>query len=263
MKVNVSQAVKARVETKLKEGIALAEKHYNTTFKYPRITYDVRGTTAGKANYVNWNVRFNPILLMENIDDFIARTVPHELAHLITDQVYPHAHAPGFKVFGRGAVRRKKRSVHGSEWQSVMRVLGVKDIARCHNYDVATAAVKRKNRYTYICSGCKQELTCGPKIHAALVRAPASRWHGGCKGHLLVLKGKLAPTPAPIRLKPEYIPTPTPSPVVPGETKIAQAKALYARNSHLDRSGLIKLFVGILHMTPAGASTYAYNVMKG
>lgn len=261
MKAQVTQAVKARVEAKLKEGIALAEKYYNTTIKYPRVTYDVRGTCGGKANFGNWQVKFNPILLMENVDDFLARTVPHELAHLITDQVYPHAHQPGFKVVGYGAVRRKKRSPHGSEWQSVMRVLGISDPTRCHSYDVTRAAVRKKNRYVYICSGCQQELTCGPKVHAALVRSPLSRWHGGCKGHRLVLKGGLA-VPL-IKLKPAFIPSPTPSPVVPGTTKIAQAKALYARNKHLDRSGLVKLFVGILHMTPAGASTYAYNVMKG
>lgn len=257
---HVPAAIKQRVEAKLRECIALAEKEYRQKFAFPNIRYDVRGTTAGYAHLKEWLVRFNPVLLVENVDEFIARTVPHELAHLITDRVYPHAHQGGFKVVGYGAVRRKKRSVHGVEWQSVMRALGVSDVTRCHSYDTKNAAVKKKNRYTYVCQGCQAEIQAGPKIHAQLQRRPNSRWHNGCKGHALVYKPAGAKT---VQLVKQATPVPAVPVMATVGSKIDRARELYKANKHMTRAELMALFIIQLNMTPAGASTYVYTVTKG
>ncbi|SQJ13486.1 Protein sprT [Salmonella enterica subsp. enterica] len=45
--------------------------------------YTQRGTSAGTAWLESYEIRLNPVLLLENIDTFIAEVVPHELAHLL------------------------------------------------------------------------------------------------------------------------------------------------------------------------------------
>ena len=117
----LNAAIKARVEAKVAECIATVERKYNVTFRKPVISYNVRGTTAGKAFYTRWIVDFNPVLLAENVEEFLEDTVPHEVAHLATELIYPHAHRGGFGT---------KRRPHGSEWKSIMRSLGADPCAR-------------------------------------------------------------------------------------------------------------------------------------
>jgi predicted SprT family Zn-dependent metalloprotease len=82
---------------------------------------------AGYAYYGQNKVKFNPILLHENETDFLEDTVPHELAHLFSVELY------GI-MQGRG---------HGHNWKYVMQRLGVTP-KRCHDYDTENARVKGK-----------------------------------------------------------------------------------------------------------------------
>ena len=115
--MHVTTEVKSRVVAKLAEGIALIRAHYGVSLTMPVIKYSKRGTTAGTAEIRSWAVNFNAGLLMENVEDFIACTVPHELAHLAVERIYPEAHRP------QRVGRRLKRDFHGADWQEVMRVL--------------------------------------------------------------------------------------------------------------------------------------------
>lgn len=108
-------------------------------FELPQIKFDLRGRTAGQAFYKENRLRFNMVLLKENGDRFINRTVPHECAHLITRAVFGNS--------------RKIKS-HGKEWKYVMHKLGVEDSTRCHSYDTTNSRVSRKKRYPYRC-GCQ------------------------------------------------------------------------------------------------------------
>ena len=143
IQMNVPATVKARVEAKLRSCIKLAEAHYRMTFAFPKIEYTVRGTTAGWARGSK-HVNFNSVLLMENTDAFIERTVPHELAHCIDYVVNPHNHN---RMFG-------KRTVHGADWKRVMAVIGAANATRCHSYDTANARVKQKTQHEWICNDC-------------------------------------------------------------------------------------------------------------
>lgn len=252
--MKVSAQVQKRVKDKLAECITLAEKKYNQTFTMPTISYKLRGCTAGKALPGQWTVKFNAQLLMENLDDFIDRTVPHELAHLITDRIYPEAHQGGI-TFGYGRIRRKKRNPHGSEWQSVMRALGVQDVTRCHSYDVSNARVKNKKRVEYKCTGCGFILGMGPKAHKREQQYPGTYWHKGCKGFKLVLKAAATVTPA----APVQSITPQPA---PAGTKQERAYVLYKASPTSPRTEMISLFMSRLNMTRAGATTYYYNCQK-
>lgn len=118
-----------------------------------RIQYDLRGTTAGKAYYGQALVKLNPILFHENTEDFIKNTIPHEIAHLLAVSIYGWS--------GRG---------HGPVWKDVMRKLGCNP-ARCHNYDVENAKVKRKSNVTMgFCSKCGTGVRLAPRHLKALSR---------------------------------------------------------------------------------------------
>jgi len=262
--MKISAQIKQRIETKLREGIATIERHYKCKLEMPRILYNLGGGTAGRASYTEWYIQLNPILLMENLEDFIVRTVPHELAHLATDRIYPEAHNRGendeaagmFRMMAmRGRrFRRPKRELHGTRWQEIMRVLGVSDVTRCHQYDVSNVS-RRKARHQYKCSGCGTVLTCGPKVHKQLLAKPDSRWHTSCRGSRLVLVGAQPKAPVVTVMATPVQPT--------AGTKQARAHTIYqALKNQYDRDGIIARFKRDLNMTPAGASTYYYNCQK-
>ena len=247
----ITEAIKKRVDTKIEQCIVTIEKKYNVKFKKPTVHYNVRGTTAGKAWYTKWIIGFNPVLLNENIDDFIARTVPHEVAHLATELIYPHAHRAGF---GR------KRSPHGTEWASIMTALGV-DASRCHSYDVTNAKVKRTNTYTYKCSCCGHKFELGAKRHAKIERG-ATYWHPVCGK----VAGKLVrdvPTASIQVIQPVKTVSKPVTPTVPaGETKLARCYRLFENYPGYTRAEMINVFVQECDMTVAGASTYYAKVKQ-
>lgn len=122
---------------KIREGIALAEKHFGRSFPIPKIEFNLRGRAAGRAHYSENLIRLNTHLFRENENEFIARTVPHELAHLIA-----------YQVFGR------EGTGHGHNWRFVCRVLGMTDVTRCHHYkNVIPARIRKKMpRFAFLCN---------------------------------------------------------------------------------------------------------------
>jgi SprT protein len=95
----------------------VARKKLGIVMKFPRITFDLTGSTAGKAFYRENRIAFNPKYLQRNTEDFLARTPWHEVAHLIS-----------FRKYG-GNIRP-----HGDEWTTIMWTFG-KPATRCHNYN--------------------------------------------------------------------------------------------------------------------------------
>lgn len=173
------------VINRVKECFAIAEQHFNTTFRHPRIRFDKRGTTAGTANGVYWELNFNETLLNENVEHFVYQTVAHEVAHLIDHHVYD-SHAPRFDRMGR----RKKGSPHGPNWKRCMGVLGV-PADRCHNYDVSNAKQSSRKRATfdYTCTGCGEVLPMGAVRHKNMQEGKRTYHHNGCRGAKLIFVG--------------------------------------------------------------------------
>lgn len=111
-----------------------AENIFHRTFDLPLISFKLRGKTAGYAKYRENSINLNPVLCAQNFDDFLGRTLPHEISHLITFQVYGASIKP-----------------HGFEWQSVMLKLGYTP-KRCHNYDTSSSVGRRVKRcFVYKC----------------------------------------------------------------------------------------------------------------
>lgn len=271
--MHLTNELRSRVANKLADCLKLAEAKYGQKFAMPHVSYDLRGATAGKASCPTWSIKLNGQLLAENADDFIARTVPHELAHLITDRVYPEAHrGRGITFTSTGKVRRAKREVHGPRWQSVALALGMEDVTRCHTYDTTNTRVVKSNgrQIEWLCP-CGHKLMLTPKMSAELLQKPGSRWHRGCKGRNLVLVDKSVlpegrvhtPTvyraPAPVHAQKPAAPVAVPN----GASKIETCRALFKANPTLSRQEMIGLFVNKANCTPAGAGTYYQTLKKG
>jgi len=127
---------------KTKHWIKFAEDLYKIKFPQPKVLFNIRGRVAGQYKFGRFGskniIRYNPVLLSENEETFIKRTVPHEVAHLVVR----HQHG-------------RKAKPHGWEWKKVMRDFGC-DPTRCHSYDTANSSPVTRSRlkYTYKCS-CK------------------------------------------------------------------------------------------------------------
>ncbi len=108
-----------RANKKLAECLAIANQHFSREFPHPIITFKLRGKAAGKA-YLQLNeIKLNHVLFSENEDAFINEVVPHELAHLITHQVF-------------GRVRP-----HGNEWKYVMEKVFNVPARTTHSFEIA------------------------------------------------------------------------------------------------------------------------------
>jgi SprT protein len=121
------------------EYIALASKTYKKSFLLIPIIFDLRGKCAGmyRRNGRERVIRFNPWLFAKYYQHSLEQTIPHEVAHYITDCLFPF--------------RRVKP--HGKEWRSVMQAFGV-EAKVTGDFDLTGIPVKQYQRIDYIC-GCK------------------------------------------------------------------------------------------------------------
>lgn len=246
--MHVPQNIKDRVDAQIEKSYGLAEAHYGRTFPRPAVDYNVRGHTAGYARG-DRHVSFNSILLMENIDAFIADIVIHECAHCVDYQVNPHNHN---RAHGR------KRNVHGADWKRVMRIMGGNP-TRCHKFDTTNAAVRKKVRHEWICNDCGATMKLGPRRHAKQMKAESYRPSGkGCAWthtyRYVGIEGAQVPPKAASAPKSVKVPTPG------ARAAKDVAREAYARNA--TRGSFINdLVAGGIKKTTA--STYWNNFKTG
>ncbi|WP_416886485.1 SprT family zinc-dependent metalloprotease [Marinospirillum sp.] len=127
--------------TELKTAVShhyqLAETYYLRAFPRPEVTLNLRGRSAGVAEGHLNRLRFNQQLLLENRQDFIRQVVPHEVAHLLSWQLYGRRIQP-----------------HGHEWRSVMEGVFKQPAHRTHTFDVRQAA---RQEFIYHCACADRE----------------------------------------------------------------------------------------------------------
>lgn len=144
-------ALQQRVMLCLREKLALANQALGSNYPEPKVSYQQRGTSAGTAWLETYEIRLNPVLLLENQQAFIDEVIPHELAHLLV-----------WKRFGRVAP-------HGREWKWMMAsVLGVTP-RRTHQFELASV---RKNTFPYHCRCRQHQLTV--RRHNRVLRGEAN-----------------------------------------------------------------------------------------
>ncbi|WP_445494552.1 SprT family zinc-dependent metalloprotease [Photorhabdus sp. SF281] len=122
----------------LRQKLQQANLYLNRDFPEPTINYHQRGTSAGSAYIKDWQIRLNPVLLIENQQAFIDEVVPHELAHLLV-----------YRYFG-------KVPPHGKQWRWMMEEVLGSPASRTHKFEVNSV---RSKTFTYYCRCQQHELT--------------------------------------------------------------------------------------------------------
>ena len=145
-----------QVQQEVQRYLTMGERLYSCAIPAIPVLFDLKGKTAGmyrvKTSIASQKggfsvsevsevivpervIRFNPWLFAKYSDDSWKNTIPHEVAHYISDCVY-----------GLKAIRP-----HGKEWAEIMRRLGAEPIIRA-NYDLSGIPTRRMTQYTYRCA---------------------------------------------------------------------------------------------------------------
>ena len=132
--------LRVKVEKKMRECIAKAEKHYGIKMEMPEIRYDIKSWVGGLAYRDRNLVRYNLILLVENEEHYLENTVPHETAHMIVNACFRQGK---FKL----PEGKRRWMPHGKEWKEVMALLETPPVVK-HTYDCSSIekSPKRKRK---------------------------------------------------------------------------------------------------------------------
>jgi SprT protein len=173
-RVEVPDELKKRINEKIAEGLAICFREYGKRFPFPTIHYSVYNSAAGYADSDTWEIFLNPVLLINNIDQYIDEIPLHELGHLIADKIFPLRPYKG-----------KKRRIHGKRWIAVMDALGCK-YDSTHSFDVSMFT---KSPHVYQCIKCGREHHFGTVRHTRMQKNRAYyRCSEGCSNERPNLK---------------------------------------------------------------------------
>jgi len=251
--MRVTNIVKARVTATLKESVTKANAHYpNHTFKMPTVIYKKRGATAGTACDSTYTIDLNSVLLMENVDTFMGRTVIHEFGHLVDGIVNPDTRSRGW---------RRKRSLHGPTWKRIMRMLGG-PTSRCHSYDTTNSSVKKRGQakhvWTCSCGSLAGTMKIGNIRHMKMIAPGSARyWVRGHANHTYTYVGLEGAAPVAL---PKAANAPRPAPRTKKVTKLDKCREWYSPVS--SRELMINTFMSVAGCTEAGAATYYAKIKK-
>ncbi len=108
------------------------------------IVFNLKGRSAGmyrvKRNIFHRKreIRYNPYIFSKYFDDNFKTTIPHEVAHYVTDIIY-----------GLNNIKP-----HGKEWKAIMQAFGA-DAAVTANYDLTGIPLQNRAVFSYHCS-CRE-----------------------------------------------------------------------------------------------------------
>ncbi len=126
-------------------GFWLGQARLITRCELPElpVLLNLRGSAAGQYRGGSHPcIRYNPLIAAQAFEDFIARTVPHEVAHYVVENTFTG----------------KRIKPHGPEWQGIMRAFGLEPSV-CHSYDISRVPVRRQRRYPYTCDCREHQLS--------------------------------------------------------------------------------------------------------
>lgn len=147
-----------------------ARDFYDIPLPEAVIDFSLRGRCAGQAKVEPCGataLRINLKLLTENLADFLAQTIPHEVSHLV--------------INWQARQTRQRPRPHGPEWQQVMQNCYGLQPVRCHTYHTSPARCVPRN-FLYRCSCREHRLT--SIMHNKL----AKRYQALCKSCRTQLK---------------------------------------------------------------------------
>lgn len=209
-------AVKDRAKRSLAQWVELARERYGRPLFMPTISFDLVGATAGKAFQERRHVQLNAVLLQENLEEFEAQVIPHELAHLLVHHLY------GFS------------GGHGDEWKHTMRRLGLSP-ERTHKMDVSNSrTVARVKGYICGCGPHEVSVTLHNKLQRRGAKATCNkcrkvlRWVGEGVGSVGSGSAYVAPSRPPAPAHRPLPPPGRPSVLQPGGRTPSEAMLRFA-----------------------------------
>ena len=124
--------------------IDLAASLLDRDFSPIPVLFDLSGKCAGMYRVSNQKkvIRYNPYIFVKYYEDSLDNTVPHEVAHYISDCVYG----------------RRRIKPHGPQWKSIMRAFG-KPPTVTSRYDLTGIPTRQYQRLPYHCACQSFELT--------------------------------------------------------------------------------------------------------
>jgi SprT protein len=166
-RIFLSSSTQQSVIQKVEQCINHASSYFEQHFILPKISFNQRGKIAGCARLQTNELRFNPVLLDDNVNAFLEEVVPHEVCHLLV-----------YKLFG-------KVRPHGKEWQNLMfelfslkgRTYHLMDVTKVKgksfNYQCKCGPIELgirrhnkllKGKQIYMCRKCRCPLTANVSV---------------------------------------------------------------------------------------------------
>lgn len=152
----IGEAQRGIVVAATQQWILRAGEIWRRDFPMLPVLFDLRGRAAGMYRVAGRErvIRYNPWLFAKYPEDNLAVTVPHEVAHYITDSLH--------------GIRRVRP--HGVEWRRVMLAFGIEPLAGTR-HDLDGIPVRSQRRHAYRCACMQHELT--TRRHNRVVREGA------------------------------------------------------------------------------------------
>jgi SprT protein len=121
---------------------------FNIKDKTFEISFNLKGRAAGMyrvRRHGGWHfalvkreIRYNSFIFSKYYDDNFNTTIPHEVAHYVSDMIY------GLKNI----------KPHGKEWKAIMQAFGA-NTAVTASYDLSGIPLRKQTVFTYQCC-CKE-----------------------------------------------------------------------------------------------------------
>lgn len=136
----INASIQDEIITLVDDYIDKANSIFKRRFEPIEVLFDLRGRAAGmyKVHGSKKVIRFNPYHFSKFFEENMQETIPHEVAHYITDQVY-----------GLRNIRP-----HGKQWKMLMLEFGVEP-RTTFSYSLDGIPTRKHKRHTYSC-GCMQ-----------------------------------------------------------------------------------------------------------
>jgi SprT protein len=155
--------------------IKRARQIFNREFDFIPVSFNLTGRAAGmyKVSGDSGLIRYNPFIFARYFDQNIATTIPHEVAHYVTDKMYGKS---------RGFVFRSRRiKPHGQEWKEVMHAFGA-DASRTFNLNLEGLPVRKYRYFSYDCECDQHQLS--SRRHNRVLRNQRKYYCQKCAGEL-------------------------------------------------------------------------------
>jgi SprT protein len=165
----IGEAEQRAVVVATRDWVGRAGRLFGRRFAMLPVLFDLKGLMVGMYRIRRGErmIRFNPYLFAKYPEDGFAVTIPHEVAHYVTDCVY------GFQNI----------RPHGTEWREVMRAFGVDpDASVRHHLDLSGIPVRKQRRHPYRCD-CRTHALSTSRHHR-IMRAAAQYFCRRCGSDL-------------------------------------------------------------------------------